>query len=112
MRNEWYKNGVKIVPKGLNLTKMMLLHWWMGDGFINKRSRQAYICTDSFQSKEVLYLVGKINELVGTNSKLKYRKNPGGAVIPRIYFSKTDIKLFLNFIGESPVKSLEYRWRI
>jgi hypothetical protein len=57
-------------------------------------------------------LLGDAHIVPGINSALKHRKNPNGTVVPRIYFSKNDIKRFLEFIGESPVKSLEHRWRI
>jgi hypothetical protein len=38
-RQRWYPFGIKRVPDDLCLSRETLLHWWIGDGSFNKRSR-------------------------------------------------------------------------
>ncbi|MFA5048809.1 MAG: hypothetical protein WC516_07320 [Patescibacteria group bacterium] len=108
--NVWYINGIKTVPQALKLTPNTVLHWWLGDGSINIRSGS--LCTDCFTENEVIFLSNLLNNTFGLKTKACPRKNPSGKVIFRIYFPQKSLINLLEIIGESPIKSLSYRWEI
>ena len=53
-RNRFYKNGVKIVPKGISLSPLSLAVWFMDDGSCDKEA--AYFCTHSFNIQDLHHL--------------------------------------------------------
>lgn len=75
----WYRNGKKIVPKDINFTLVFLAHWYMGDGYTNKRYNKKLdknyyrigFCTDGFTKEEVEYLIKKLKNIYGYNFVLK-----------------------------------------
>lgn len=112
-RNRWYKNNIKIVPKDLILSKESLLHWWIGDGTFNKKSKTGWIATDSFAENEVVFLSNQINDLL--NTKLKVNKCSSiykniEKDIFRIYIPRESLENILYFIGPCPVKCYKYKW--
>ena len=59
VREEFYINNIKIVPKSieLNLTPVGLAFWIMDDGSYNKIKSQVILCTDSYTKEEVIFLI-------------------------------------------------------
>ena len=54
MRNRFYKNGIKIVPRDIFLSPLSLAVWFMDDGYCDKKA--AYFCTHSFDSQSLKHL--------------------------------------------------------
>lgn len=76
MEKDWYlrdeignyalkPNGhrIKVVPRTLILTPLMLAIWYLDDGYRPKLDRQHYIATLGFTSDECEFLVDQIKEL-------------------------------------------------
>jgi hypothetical protein len=82
--NDWYADGRKKVPETLQLTPLMLTHWFYGDGstsFSNNKNRvHLTFCTNSFSKYECDMLIEKFhsfdNDLqFGLVIDKKYRPN-------------------------------------
>ena len=68
----FYKDGVKIVPRDLNLTPMALAVWFMDDG---SRCNQAfYLNTQQFSLEDQLYLRDILFSRFGLNARLNRDK--------------------------------------
>jgi transposase len=112
--DRWYPDDVKIVPHDLELTPIVVLHWYIGDGTTNGRS--ITLCTDSFTLEENQLLSTLLYEAVGIEPKVrecvlcscpgKYRFRK----YYRLYIRRLDAKKFLEYIGQCPVKSYKYKW--
>jgi lambda repressor-like predicted transcriptional regulator len=59
-RTRWYPNGIKIVPKDINLSSVSIANWYMGDGTLCKANYTADFCTDSFTVNDVDFLIAKL----------------------------------------------------
>ena len=102
--NRWYNNRKKIVPIDLELTPLILLHWYIGDGGFDSNKgylRQISICAHSFTFNEREILCDKLR-----NYDLKVLNTKNG----RINISKKSIPKFLSIIGECPVKCYQYKF--
>lgn len=97
----WYKNRIKVVPENIKITPTVLLHWYLGDGSIS-RENGITLCTDSFSSESINYLMYELSNLKFL-PMLNYLNN-------RIIIPNKRVKEFLNLIGNCPVKSFEYKW--
>ena len=57
LRNDWYPNGKKIIPKDLILNQKIISFWYQGDGYSryinNGQSVEITIATDSFKKEDV-----------------------------------------------------------
>jgi hypothetical protein len=100
-REDWYPNGVKIVPKNIKITPTVLLHWYLGDGYISDECGIT-LCTDSFDKESLTFLLYEL-ENIGLLPHLNYLKN-------RIIIPNKRVIEFLTYIGECPVKSFDYKW--
>ena len=105
--SRWYPEGKKIVPQDLILTSTVALHWYLGDGWLSKRNvngrvyKQIGLATNCFLEEDVDFLIFQLKE----NGISAVRQKRNSISIPVKSHSS-----FLNFIGESPVKGLSYRW--
>lgn len=61
--SRWYINRIKIVPKDITITPVLLANWYMGDGS-NHRStsghRQLRFSTEGFTESEVDFLINQL----------------------------------------------------
>ena len=105
LRRKWYENGIKIVPLDLQLTSEICLHWFLGDGSL-ERTGAILISTCNFSIKDVDLLVEKLNNIGFMATKNK----DGKYYIVRIW--KHNVLDFLNYIGQCPVMSYGYKWGI
>jgi hypothetical protein len=124
----WYpesNNFKKIVPRDLNITSELLLHWFLDDGCSiernrsheylktgwEQRTRQVFVVLSSegFCRNENDYLVDKINREFDLKATVCVT-NTGSCWQIRIPQSTS--QKFFNIIGGPPVKSLEYKWKI
>lgn len=107
--NDWriYR---KIVPRDLKLTPVICLHWWVGDGCLQRPRRgkpSGLISTQSFLPEENDWLVTQLGKLGFTASR-----QPAGN---RLYISTRSLPGFLQYIGPCP-KEIQpyygYKWAI
>jgi hypothetical protein len=63
IRDKWYLTGKKIVPSDLKLNPYILAHWYLQDGCNNQQRKTIVVCTNSFTTVEVDFLVDKVKEL-------------------------------------------------
>jgi hypothetical protein len=61
IRQKWYPEGDKIVPKDIVLDPLSVAIWFADDG-VNSRGR-CWFCTDSFQEEDRLFLVQSLENL-------------------------------------------------
>ncbi len=103
LRERWYKNGRKVVPQNLIVSKEFLLHWFLGDGCcsINRNSAILVLCTDAFTKHEVEYLK-KLMKSIEINCTIQ--KNN------RLRIPKKDMIAFFDYMGDCPIKCFEYKW--
>ena len=105
IRNKWYPDGKKIVPKDLKLTPLTLRQEYIGDGCLHK-PKDGNPCiilfTNGFSISDVEWLVEKLNKL---NFKATRQSSNNS-----IHISTKSTPDFFNYIGECPVKCYKYKW--
>lgn len=103
---KWYPCGKKIFPD-IAITPTILLHWYMGDGYLKVRQgRQSAIrlSTQCFDDASLSLMVSRLNE-VGLHAKPE--KNNAGYVL---VFPVIDTSPFFEFIGRCPIPYFDYKW--
>lgn len=110
LRARWYPGGKKAVPRGLMLTPLACLHWYLGDGCLNHPLPTPYITlsTHCFSENDVAFLVSLLH---GVGCMAKKGHHPNGPVIT---MSKDACLAFFRYMGPCP-EGLEaiygYKWR-
>lgn len=110
--DSWYPKGSTktTVPTNLKLSPTTCLHWYLGDGSLDSRSDakmfELSLHTENFELESVSKLWRDIEKLgikcsVAKSSKKYYK----------IRIHGNHARKFLKYIGRSPVKSFEYKWR-
>jgi len=102
-RHRWYRDGKKVVPEDLRMSRECVLHWFLCDGAcsMNRNSGQLMLCTDAFQPEEVESLQGLLASVGIESSRMK---------TCRIRVRQKSIGRFYDYIGESPAACLAYKW--
>lgn len=102
LRKRWYRDGKKVVPEDLRVSPVMLLHWFLCDGSCSllRNCAQLVLCTDGFSVAEVAFLRDQLAQ-VGIESQITGK---------RIRVRVKSIRFFYEYIGESPVQCLAYKW--
>jgi len=97
IRRYMYKNGKKIIPRDLELTPTIVLHWYIGDGSLSKCShnkKYVRICSEGFPIEDVEFVVEKFCKM-----GLTCTRQPSCNTI-RFATNKTGD--FLDFVGPCP----------
>jgi len=94
LKEKWYRNGRKIVPKDFNLSQISLKWWFLGDGHLRTDCGGTTISTDGFRESDVDYLVEELN---GLELNSKKHKHEGGFTI---YISADSGKILENIVDE------------
>lgn len=105
IRQRWYPNGKKIVPKDLILTPIMARQWYIGDGSLNpieKGRPNIVFSTCDFDKASIDHL---LEELSGKGFKVSYRPSDN-----KIGMSVKSVKDFLDYIGPCPIDCYSYKW--
>jgi len=105
IRQRWYPNGEKIVPKDLILTPIMARQWFIGDGGLNNRVNgrpNINFSTDAFDRASIDHL---LEELSAGGFKVTYQPSRN-----RIGMSAHSVKDFLDYIGLCPIDCYDYKW--
>ena len=97
----WY-NVEKIIPKDIKITPLMCYWWYVCDGFI--LNNNVYLCTDSFNEDNLLFIKIK---LINNGFNASIRKN-------RISLDKKSSIDFLKWISNNIIiqKEYLYKWNI
>jgi len=103
LRERWYREGKKVVPEDLRISREFVLHWFLCDGAcsVNRGSGHLMLCTDSFTREEVESLQ-RLLQTANIESSLMSNR--------RIRVRQKSIVRFYDYIGESPVQCLAYKW--
>lgn len=106
--NKWYPNKKKIVPRDLKLSPLLLLIWFLDDGFIQKpkNNLRLKLATDGFIEEDVKFLCSLLNEYFAKDiiQKFNYFKNGNGfqihtfSTLLTIRFIKVIEPIFPNFM--------------
>lgn len=102
-RKKWYPEGKKIIPKEIVITKDFLLQAYISDGNFYREIR---FCLDCFSKQNLLFLKSLIDKELDVNSKI--RKSGKGF---HLIINKSKAHKFFKYIGDSPVKCYEYKWK-
>ena len=106
---KWYPSKKKIIPKDVEIKKNTLLHWYVGDGTLvkrsgrNKNSRCIKIYTDAFKRRDIKRIIKQIKDLTGVSPNYQKSRN-------NIYIKDNDVKKFIKFLGKCPVKCYQYKF--
>lgn len=101
IRNKWYINSKKLIPKDIILNDIVCYWWFIGDGYVSDNS--VHLCTDSFTKEDNLFLIEKLKEL-NFDAYLSSKN--------RICLYKKSSEIFLNWI--KPLNNLDiydYKWK-
>ncbi len=126
IRDRWYPDGEKIIPRDITLTKDSLLHWFLDDGYSYYVTRHKKVpkwtktvvrvqfATQSFKKEDLDFLCKKIFDLFKIKITPRIHRRHG-VIQGYGYFleiSETQTRDFFDLIGPPPVPSLAYKWKI
>ncbi len=108
----WYPNGsIKhTIPDDINLTPVICLHWYLGDGSLDSRCKahmfDLSLHTENFKKDSIEKLADFLKKILNikvsiSRSKRKYYK---------LRIHGNDARSFLEYIGKAPVRALAYKW--
>lgn len=110
--DRWYPNGsIKTTyPKDIQLLPSTCMHWYLGDGSLDSSFRRKMfeitLHTENFKHSEVdqlsNFLSSSVSIKTGTRKSKKYKA---------IRIHGKYAREFLKYIGSSPVKCFNYKWR-
>ncbi len=79
---KWYPNGIKIIPRDLQITPLLMLIWFLDDGCIVNSSKNGLtikLATDGFTKDDVNFLSTLLGDYL--NEKFNVYKNGSGFII-------------------------------
>jgi hypothetical protein len=105
---EWYNSGEKVWPEELSLTPTVLKHLYAGDGSLHQQNEVVTIYLSNERGNE-----DKVNKYFTDEGLPKPKwyetERCDGSKNTRVYWSKSESKELLDYMGE-PVKGHEYKW--
>lgn len=109
----WYTNKIKIIPKDLILTPLIVKHWYYGDGglhYINHTTDSLEFSTHCFSYDEILFLGNLLCKVTGIDKTRTSKNRKGYKLIVR----KSQIPKLLQYIGpcDSDFSCYQYKWII
>jgi hypothetical protein len=118
----WYpeiNNYKKLIPHDLQLSKDLLLHWFLDDGYSyrvkkgNYRYVRIQFATQSFEKSDLDYLYDKILIQFGLKiyPRLHQRHGKIKGTGYHMELSQSQNVDFFDLIGESPVSCFDYKWK-
>lgn len=102
--NKGKEEKIKIVPRDLKLTPLIVAVWFFDDGCNCPKNKNAVFCTNGFYKEDCEFLVKKLKDNLGIKSNIvKVNKNNNQYLIRICY------KSYLNFINMiKPFNKFEY----
>lgn len=110
IRDVWYSNSLKIIPKTLILTPLILAIWFMDDG--SKHFSSYYLHTQGFALEDQLFLIEILKRDLDIDAALHStsRKNrTTGEISHNIYIKSNSKKLFTNLIKKYICNTMQYK---
>ena len=115
LRDKWYKKvnnkTIKNVPRDLELTSTVMLHWYLGDGCLIRRKNDQnrvpciVLATNTFSKEDIDFLIQKLKELNLNFYPVKYKsgftKKESGYCLYSNTQDGTPFRFFKH-IGECP----------
>lgn len=102
-RNSWYKEGNKCLPDSFKLDSIKLLHWYLGDGYLNGGSpclSGTWLSVDSAKRlKESIESKAKVQCTLSAHSERRV-----------IRVKLKDKANFFSYIGRCPIQCYKYKW--
>lgn len=105
IRQKWYPNGKKIVPKDLKLNPLICRQWYIGDGHLHNRARgrsDINFSTDDFDKASIDYLLTELGD-----RGFKVTHQPANN---KIGMSVESVRDFLEWIGPCPIDCYSHKW--
>lgn len=106
-RNRWYPEGIKRIPKDINISPLVLSYWFAGDGTYNSNGILSF-CTNGFIKADTEFLINKIKE-IGIEANLS-KTNREGQYTIGIYKISEVLKL-KNIIQSILPECCQYKLR-
>jgi len=108
LKEKWYSNGHKIIPKDIKLISVTLRQHYLGDGSLvhqRKGNGNPYIVLAmyGFSINNINFYINQLNDL-GFKATKRKTKNT-------VAISAYSTKKFLNYIGECPCEVYNYKWK-
>jgi len=107
-RKRWYVNGVKVIPRDIELTAQLLANFHMGDGEYDPSTGRVAFSVNSFSLDDVKFLIEKLEDVLGIKAKVYLDRRQNNQ--PRIKLGRKDSEIFLNFIRPFKVTCFQYKW--
>lgn len=108
LRQKWYPQDKKIVPRDLRLSPLTCLWWYIGDGTLNPTQQYILLYTNGFEENDVNFLINLLNELEFESHSFEFKKK--NKIEYTIRIPRRKVKKFLDYIGACPVSSYNYKW--
>ena len=105
IRERWYPEGKKIIPRDLKLTPLVLRQGHIGDGCLHhNKNQKSYInlATYGFSIEDVEWFKNELNKF-----GFKATRYPSNNAI---HISVHSTKAFLDYIGKCPVECYKYKF--
>jgi len=80
-RKRWYPDGVKCIPKDVDLNPISLAHWYWGDGATSNHGYRMVFHTDGFDETDVIFLRDRLHDLYGWTPKVNRRSDQRGFIL-------------------------------
>lgn len=110
IKNKWYSENGKIVPRDFELNPLNCRHWYLGDGHLNKKDKFINIATQSFTKEDNEFIVNQLNNKCNCDARLWKSQFGHGWVIGIL---KRHVPKFLDYLGPCPeeIKNIYgYKW--
>lgn len=120
---QWYpedNNFIKLIPKSIKIDEILLLHWFLDDGYSYWAKQKQYrylrvqFATQSFSKDCLDMLCEKIFQKFGLKMYPRFHQRHGkikGTGF-HVELSQANNEDFFNIIGSCPVPSLGYKWKM
>ena len=108
LRERFYVGTSKVVPDDLVLNKTSMLHWYLGDGYLDRRRPSITLCTDAFDASSTRHLRAQL-AMLGIRTSLASSQGRK----TRIYIGMKATPLFIDLIGPCPTEIepiYGYKW--
>lgn len=108
----WYSTGEKVWPDNINLTPIVLKHWYCGDGhFHNSNSHKHIIISmeNEVENTEKLNMLFENAKLPAPNNYNIYERQEDGGKACKAEFTKSQSKELWEYMGEA-LPDFEYKW--
>jgi len=74
LREKWYPNGGKIIPRDLKLTPIIFAHWMVQDGSNNQSKKSFRLSTNCFKKDDVKFLIEILKRDLNIISTMNFQK--------------------------------------